>query len=71
MTFTYFGEKSIQEIKPEATGFVEGVLTLVRGVTGGDVVKELMVEGVLSIQAGESPALIERKLNSFMLEESK
>ena len=33
--------------------------------------KELMVEGVLSIQAGESPALIERKLNSFMLEESK
>lgn len=31
--------------------------------------KELMVEGVLSIQAGESPALIERKLNSFMLEE--
>lgn len=45
LTFTYFGEKSIQEIKPEATGFVEGVLTLVRGVTGGDVVKELMVEG--------------------------
>ena len=32
--------------------------------------KELMVEGVLSIQAGESPALIERKLNSFMLEEN-
>ena len=31
--------------------------------------KELMVEGVLSIQAGESPALIERKLNSFMLVE--
>ena len=35
------------------------------------IAKELMVEGVLSIQAGESPALIERKLNSFMLEESK
>ena len=33
--------------------------------------KELMVEGVLSIQAGECPALIERKLNSFMLEESR
>lgn len=30
--------------------------------------KELMVEGVLSIQAGESPALIERKLKSFILE---
>ena len=45
LTFTYFGEKSIQEIKPEVTGFVEGVLTLVRGVTGGDVVKEFMVEG--------------------------
>lgn len=45
LTLTYFGEKSIQEIKPEVTGFVEGVLTLVRGVTGGDVVKELMVEG--------------------------
>lgn len=29
--------------------------------------KEIMVEGVLSIQAGESPALIERKLQSFLL----
>ena len=33
------------------------------------VAKELIVEGVLSIQAGESPALIERKLNSFILVE--
>jgi hypothetical protein len=45
LTFTYFGEKSIQEIKPEVTGFIEDVLTMVRGVTGGDVVKEFMVEG--------------------------
>lgn len=30
--------------------------------------KEIMLEGILAIQAGESPALIERKLNSFMLE---
>ena len=29
--------------------------------------KEIMLEGILAIQAGESPALIERKLNSFML----
>lgn len=29
--------------------------------------KEIMVEGVLAIQAGESPALIERKLQSFLL----
>lgn len=32
--------------------------------------KELMLEGVLAIQAGESPALIERKLQSFLLDES-
>ena len=30
--------------------------------------KEIMLEGILAIQAGESPALIERKLNSFLLE---
>ena len=29
--------------------------------------KEMMLEGILAIQAGESPALIERKLNSFLL----
>lgn len=32
--------------------------------------KELMIEGVLAIQAGESPALIERKLQSFILEKA-
>lgn len=30
--------------------------------------KEMMLEGILAIQAGESPALIERKLNSFILQ---
>ncbi len=30
--------------------------------------KEIMLEGILAIQAGESPALIERKLRSFILE---
>ena len=30
--------------------------------------KELMLEGVLAIQAGESPALIERKLQSFVID---
>ena len=33
--------------------------------------KNMIVEGVLSIQAGESPVLIERKLRSFILEEKK
>ncbi len=32
--------------------------------------KELMLEGVLAIQAGESPALIERKLRSFIIEQT-
>lgn len=32
--------------------------------------KEMMVEGVLAIQAGESPALIERKLRTFVLEDN-
>lgn len=32
--------------------------------------KEIMVEGVLAIQAGESPALIERKLQSFILSDN-
>lgn len=35
------------------------------------VAKEMMLEGVLSIQAGESPALIERKLQSFLLDAKK
>ena len=33
--------------------------------------KNMILEGVLSIQAGESPVLIERKLRSFILEEAK
>ncbi len=33
--------------------------------------KNMIIEGVLSIQAGESPVLIERKLRSFILEEKK
>lgn len=33
--------------------------------------KEIIIEGVLSIQAGESPALIERKLQSFLPETNK
>lgn len=33
--------------------------------------KQMMIEGILSIQAGESPALIERKLQAFILENTK
>ncbi len=33
--------------------------------------KEIIIEGILAIQAGESPALIERKLQSFLLENKK
>lgn len=33
--------------------------------------KEIIIEGILSIQAGESPALIERKLNAFLLESAE
>lgn len=33
--------------------------------------KEMIIEGVLSIQAGESPALIERKLQTFLLTDGK
>jgi chemotaxis protein MotA len=33
--------------------------------------KNMILEGVLSIQAGESPVLIERKLRSFILDDSK
>ncbi|MEW5819813.1 MAG: flagellar motor protein [Cyanobacteriota bacterium] len=32
--------------------------------------KEMIIEGILSIQAGESPALIERKLRAFVFEPS-
>ncbi len=33
--------------------------------------KNMILEGVLSIQAGESPVLIERKLRSFLLDDNK
>lgn len=32
------------------------------------VAKEMMIEGILAIQAGESPALIERKLQAFIVD---
>lgn len=32
--------------------------------------KQMIIEGILSIQAGESPALIERKLQSFLLDKN-
>lgn len=32
------------------------------------IAKQMMIEGILAIQAGESPALIERKLQAFLLE---
>ena len=35
------------------------------------LVKTIMIEGILAIQAGESPALIERKLNAFCIEEQQ
>ena len=31
----------------------------------------MMIEGILSIQAGESPALIEKKLNAYLLEKEE
>ena len=33
--------------------------------------KEVMLEGILAIQAGESPALIERKLHSFIIDKTE
>ncbi|MDD3419884.1 MAG: flagellar motor protein [Candidatus Gastranaerophilales bacterium] len=32
------------------------------------VAKEMMIEGILAIQAGESPTLIERKLNAYIVD---
>ncbi|MGB4373194.1 MAG: motility protein A, partial [Halanaerobiales bacterium] len=34
------------------------------------LVKEIMIEGVLSIQAGENPRIVEEKLRAFLAEES-
>ena len=33
--------------------------------------KEVMLEGILAIQSGESPALIERKLRSYIIEQTQ
>lgn len=44
-TITYFGDKNVQEIEPEASGFVENVFKIARGVTGEDLVKEVVLEG--------------------------
>ncbi|MEI7474866.1 MAG: flagellar motor protein [bacterium] len=35
------------------------------------IAKEIMIEGILSIQAGESPALIERKLRAFIIDKNQ
>jgi len=35
------------------------------------VTKTIMIEGILAIQAGESPALIERKLNAYRLDDTE
>lgn len=45
ITLTYFGDKTVEELEPEAAGFVESVFKLARGVTGGDVLKEVVLEG--------------------------
>lgn len=34
------------------------------------LMKEVMIEGILSIQAGENPRIVEEKLNAFLAEES-
>ena len=45
VTISYFGDKNVQEIEPEAEGFVESVFKMTRGVTGGDIIKEVVLEG--------------------------
>lgn len=35
------------------------------------LIRELMIEGILSIQAGENPRIIEEKLKAFLSEEAK
>ncbi len=35
------------------------------------LIKTIMIEGILAIQAGESPALIERKLNAYCMDEKE
>ena len=45
LTITYFGEKNVQEIEPKTTGLLESAFKVVRGVMGGDIVKEVVLEG--------------------------
>jgi len=35
------------------------------------LLKEVMIEGILSIQAGENPRIVEEKLNAFLADEKK
>jgi len=45
ITVTYFGEKKVEEIEPKSSGLVESVFKIARGLTGGEVVKEVVLEG--------------------------
>ena len=42
VTITYFGDKKIQEVEPEVSGFLENAFKIARGVTGGDIVKGVL-----------------------------
>jgi chemotaxis protein MotA len=43
------------------------IATKLKAINDGEMhVKEIMVEGLLSIQAGENPRVIEEKLKSFL-----
>ena len=65
LTITYFGDKEVQEIEPKSSGLLGSVLKAVRGVTGGDVVKEVVLEGsrhwankVWDAEVGGAPGLL-------------
>ena len=48
------------------------VATKLRAINSKEViVKEVIIEGVLSIQAGENPRVIEEKLKSFLAPDSR
>lgn len=44
-TLTYFGEKQVREESPEVSGLAGRLFKLARGVTAGDVVQEVVLEG--------------------------
>jgi len=55
----------VQEIEPKSSGLLGSVLKAVRGVTGGDVVKEVVLEGsrhwankVWDAEVGGAPGLL-------------